>query len=467
MPAQILRWCLVGLLLGIIFGQFITLPESELVMGVTVCLLAVASWFYPKIRWYWLVGICLIVGLWRAEVVKPIAPTGVPYGTKVAFTGWIAEAPLSEEGQVKYIIQVDNPAWQKILIKARRYPVFNYGQRVEVNCALVPLVFSYWQNKNVFSTCSYPAVKPLPGTAGSLIKQKLLIWRTYLSDHLGHLVPEPESSLLAGILWGERSGIPPSLQDSFRRAGVSHILAVSGFNITTITALFFSWLLFLGFRRQRASLLVILLIICFVLFSGGEASVIRAGIMGGLVIMARLLGRLAQPLNMLLLAAVGILLIAPNLLADLGFQLSFLAMIGLVYLTPLLVKQFKLIPQILNLRQVVAETMAASFATLPVLLLRTAGISLIAPLANLLIVPAIPFIMLGGLCLIPLSLISYKLAILSLPVWLGLRYVEIVAESLATLPLAYVKSDWLVWLVVTLVYLWFGWWFKKYRLKTI
>ncbi len=464
-PAKILRWCLLGLLIGIILGQFIS--YSELVGGVAICLLALAFCFYPKIRWYFLASLALVIGIWRADIVRPVILDTPSYGVLTTFTGWIQEAPLLEEEQVKYIIQVDNKAWQKILVQARRYPAFSYGQKVEVTCKLEKLDLSYWQNKSVFSTCSYPSLKLLPGRAGSVIKQKLLSWRAYLSDNLGQMVPEPESSLLVGILWGEKSSIPSALKDSFRQAGVSHILAVSGFNVTTITALFFSVLLFLGLRRQWASLLVIVLIICFVLFSGGEASVIRAGIMGGLVIVARLLGRLSQPLNMLLLAVVGILLISPNLLLDLGFQLSFLAMTGLIYLAPFLAQQFKLIPKVLNLQQIVAETIAASLLTLPVLMLRTPGISLISPLANLLIVPTIPFIMLGGLALLPFSLAGSGLAFLSLPVWLGLKYIEIVAEALANLPLAYVKNDWLVWSLLTMGYIWFGWWFNKRRLSII
>ena len=129
---------------------------------------------------------------------------------------------------------------------------------------------------------------------------------------------------MAGLLYGERSGLPLELADNFSRTGVSHIIAVSGYNISIVALALMSLFINLGLARPRAFWLVVAGIILFVIFTGAGASVVRAGIMGLIVLLAGQLGRLSRIGNVLIFTAALMLLFNPYVLIwDAGFQLSF------------------------------------------------------------------------------------------------------------------------------------------------
>ncbi|MFA4937445.1 MAG: ComEC/Rec2 family competence protein [Patescibacteria group bacterium] len=464
-PAQILRRGLIGLLAGIVAGYFLYL--SWLTAAFISLLFSIAIFLIKDQRRWWLLAlIFLTLGLARSASEQPQRPPDIPNQTKVEFSGWISEAPLLEESRARYVVTVEDKNWQRVLVSARRYPVYQYGDRLKVNCELEQQVFSYWVERNVYSACSFPQLVLLDTKAGSTLKRGLYQLRSELSIHLSQMLPEPHSSLIAGIIWGEQAGLPYDLKQAFKRTGTTHILAVSGYNVTTITAILFTLLVAVGLKRKSASLFLLILIVAFVIFTGAEASVIRAGIMGGLVVVARLFGRASKPLNIVLLAAASMLLVWPRLLIDLGFQLSFVAMLGLLYLAPVMQKIFKPLPEVLNLRQVIAETLSASLATLPLLLIRISSLSIVSPLANVLIVPVIPWAMMGGLVLIPISFLGAGISFLAWPLWLLLSYVQIIVFALADISWSYIEASWWLWLVVAAIYILLGRWFIKTKEKT-
>jgi competence protein ComEC len=131
------------------------------------------------------------------------------------------------------------------------------------------------------------------------------------------------------MLWGDDAGLPRELVAAFRRTGTSHLLAVSGYNVMVVTEVLFWILLALGLWRRTGGLVVLLVVVLFVLFTGAEPAVVRAGIMGSLVIAGRLLARRPDRLNLLLGTAAVMLLLAPTLVRVLGFQVSFAAMAGM------------------------------------------------------------------------------------------------------------------------------------------
>ncbi len=463
-PAQILRRALLGLLVGIALGYFAYLSWLTVAV-VSFIFLVIALLIKDQRRWWLVALIFLILGLARSANEQPERPANIPYHTKVEFTGWISEAPLLEEGRARYLVMVEHKNWQRVLLNTRRYPVYQYGDRLQISCELEQQDFSYWLKRDVYSSCSFPQLVLLGDKAGSTLRRWLYQLRSELSFRLSRILPEPHSSLIAGIIWGEQAGLPYDLKQAFKRTGTTHILAVSGYNVTVITAILFTLLIALGLKRKTAVWFLLLLIIAFVIFTGAEASVIRAGIMGGLVVVARLFGRAGKPLNIVLLAASSMLLIWPRLLIDLGFQLSFIAMLGLLYLAPVLQKLLKHLPEVLNLRQVIAETLSASLATLPLLLIRISSLSMVSPLANVLIVPVIPWVMMGGLILIPVSFLGTGISFLAWPLWLLLSYVQIVALNLSGISWSYLEASWWLWLVITVIYLLLGRWFIKSKEK--
>jgi len=252
-------------------------------------------------------------------------------------------------------------------------------------------------------------------------------------------------------LTGERSGIPEELKDKFSTTGLSHILAVSGFNITII-----GWAIYWVsarapfMNRKRAFWLSLGIIFCFVLIAGFEASIIRAAIMGSLVLIAEQAGRRRSGLNLLLIAAAVMLLINPKIFwLDIGFQLSFLATFGLLEVSPRIEKYFLWMPKTLELRKTFAATISTQIMTLPIIASSFGIVSLIAPLTNIIVLPFIPYIMLFIMIAGIGAVIFIKLgSVLALVPLILIWYVIFVAQFFSSIPFAAleIESYWIVWI---------------------
>ena len=206
-------------------------------------------------------------------------------------------------------------------------------------------------------------------------------------------LPPTSAALLAGLLLGERGGLPPEVDEGFRRAGVYHVLAVSGFNVALVAGAVWALLSLAGAGRRAAALGAIAGVAAFSLVAGPEPSVLRAAVMAGLVLAALLLDREASVLNGLALAALLILAVRPGDLRDPGFQLSFAATAGIV-LAP--------IPRGL-LAGAVGVSLAAQLAVLPITLGHFNQLSLVGAVTNLAAVPLAGVATLLGLLAIALS----------------------------------------------------------------
>ncbi|TSC92725.1 MAG: competence protein ComEC [Candidatus Berkelbacteria bacterium Licking1014_7] len=240
----------------------------------------------------------------------------------------------------------------------------------------------------------------------------LKIIRVKFENILSLLLPYPHSLLATGLLVGIDANFPKDLKQAFITTGTIHIVAISGFNITIVIKIFSDWVRGLG--RRVAFLSGILMVLGFVVLVGGQASVVRAGIMGGLFLAARFLFRQTYMINALLASAALMVLQEPAILIkDIGFQLSFSAMLGLVYISPILrwgIEQArinKILPKFLG--DVLVETIAAQIAVAPIIIFYFERISLLSPIPNLLILPLI---------IVPMALSA--LAGLSGFIWLGL-----------------------------------------------
>ncbi len=243
------------------------------------------------------------------------------------------------------------------------------------------------------------------------------------------LFPDPEASLLAGILLGVETGLPRDLQDAFKGTGTTHIIAISGFNITIIAGLFIS-LFGRLFGNKAGSVLAMIGIAAYTLLVGADAAVVRAAVMGGFALFARQVGRRQDGVTSLLGVAVVMALINPMVLWDVGFQLSFAATAGLIlYAEPLanwFVRQASRITTPERAEQLAGPvgeyflfTLAAQFATIPIMAYHFGRISIISFIANPFILPVQPAVMiLGGLALIVSLLLmplGKILAIFALP----------------------------------------------------
>jgi len=274
------------------------------------------------------------------------------------------------------------------------------------------------------------------GDAGA-VRTVLHGFKDRLRRTAGALLPEPEASFLLGLLIGERQGLPPEMTDAFRQTGTSHILAVSGYNITRLVDIVFILCAAVALRRRRAAFAVSAVIIAFAAVVGGEASVVRAAFMGCTSLVSVLFARRYDGTIALLLAAALMLAANPFILRhDVGFQLSFAAVWGLHAFGRPLADRLSFLPEFLGIRQLTGETLAATLATLPVILHVFGRLPLIGPLVNLLILPLVPWAMAAGAIALITGTVAGPAGML--PAWicaLILRVIEGVVNYAAALPL--------------------------------
>ena len=227
---------------------------------------------------------------------------------------------------------------------------------------------------------------------------------------MAQLWPEPDSSLLGGLLYGDRNGLSKELTNNFNRVGLSHIVAVSGYNITIIATAVMSVLIFIGLYRRQAFWLAVAIIILFVIFTGASASAVRAGVMGSVFLVGQYLGRPSRAAPSLVLAAAVMILFNPYILFyDAGFQLSALATAGMIFLAE---------------DGVIKTTVAAIVATLPLILYQFGRLSLVALPVNILVLWIIPYVMLAGFLSIVAAAIFYPLGqIIAYVTGIGLKYI--------------------------------------------
>jgi len=251
-------------------------------------------------------------------------------------------------------------------------------------------------------------------------------------------LPEPAASLFFAINFGSRGGIPQSLSDTFSATGTTHLIAISGMNITIIAAVITNLFLSLYISRKKAFWLTSSVLLFYIVLIGWPASAVRAAIMGWLGILAIYVGRKSKITNALILTAALMILINPKILRDdAGFQLSFLALIGLIYCMPFWEARLKKLPKTFGLSESLAMTLAAQTTTTPLILYNFGRLSLIAPIANLFVVPTMLYLMIIGFFSI---FFSYALSEFSQyffwPTWLLTEYLIKAVGFFSALPYA-------------------------------
>jgi competence protein ComEC len=282
-----------------------------------------------------------------------------------------------------------------------------------------------------------------PGAAGPA--RILAQVRGALLGGLNDIVPEPEAALGAGILLGVRASIAPEINDAFATAGLTHVVAISGWNIAIVTAIVVALVRPLARRpggRWTTSLIAAATVGGYVVLTGASPSVVRAALMAGAMLVGRLGGSRAHGASALSLAALVMLLAAPPVLWDVGFQLSLLATGGLVWFGAAVERPLRAWPG--WIREPVALTLAAQLTTLPVILLNFERLSLVAPIANVLVVPFVPLAMLCSAIAsvagvidgaVPVPIIGQALTwFAGGAAWLVLRVIVTLGSAVASVP---------------------------------
>jgi len=378
-------------------------------------------------------GLCLVSAvliIWRYQIIESRIKNYElreynDSGKEITFIGRVIKEPDVRETNTKLTIEArlsKESRASKILVTASRYPEYKYGDELEITGRLeTPAVFddfnyqNYLKKDGIYSVIYYPQIELLKTYRGRA--SVIFDFKDKMRQVIYRFLAPPQSEILGAMILGDKNRMSQELKEKLNIAGVRHITAVSGMHVLILSNILTSLFLFLGFWRGRAFYISIIIIWLFIFLTGLQASGIRAGIMASLFLSGRKLGRQSFSLRSIIIAAAIMLIINPLLLFyDAGFQLSFLAALGIINLAPFLKKYLKW--------DVLTLTLSAYIFTLPVLIYNFGRVSWIGLLANLLIVPVVYPVMILGFVFVLAGLFWSGLAwFLSIPVWLLLTYI--------------------------------------------
>lgn len=450
---------------GIVFAELL---DERWPYGIAATILAcLLVLFRDRKDWRLYIACCLFFvlgGLRLQEALPEKSPDHISHLNNqgiVTIFGVVWDAPDVRETYTNVRLKVDEAIWLGqqqpreglVLVRLPANADVQYGDRLLVTGQLFPPpeldTFSYQEKlarEDVFSIMQLQTFQKLDEHQGRWWKQDLLDLRDQTRGFIEDALPEPQASLLSGILLGDDSRLSEEVRDAFNTTGTAHVIAISGFNMTLIAAIVKSLLSNLLPKKSWAIFFSLVVIAIYTIFVGANAAVVRAAIMSGLLIVAEGMRRKTYAPASLAFAALLMSLLNPYVLWDIGFQLSFAAVLGLALLVPPADKAFRRFMQhhfgksaggeaSKFLSEPLVVSLVAQVSTLPVILFYFGRLSVYAPVVNLLIVPVQSFVLiLGGMA----TLISFIYApagtLLYQAAWLFLTWTTMMVRSFAKLP---------------------------------
>jgi competence protein ComEC len=378
------------------------------------------------------------------------------------------------EKYARYIIKDLDTSRGKILLLTDKYNNFKYGDILQIRGILeLPQNFpdfdyqGYLAKENIYYISPFPTVdisEKAKSNIANNFNNGLYGIKTRIRKNIIKGFSPRESNFLRAILLGDKGVVDEDFRRELSRSGTSHIIAISGLHLSILAVFIFSGLLMLGFRRKHATIITIFILIFFAVFIGFKVSLIRAVLMASLALMALSSGKLFRTEQTLCYIAFTMLIFNPLLLRyDIGFQLSFLAVLGIFLLKPLFDYIFQ---QKLKLSQILTNmltvTLAAQIFTLPIIMSNFRIISFIAPFVNFFVLLLVPFILGVGfswaflsifvnvfwLTIFLSSLLKTVLKFISWTGNLGLAAMEIKPDSFIVFNIIYYL------LLITIIYFW-------------
>ena len=339
-----------------------------------------------------------------ASAVNPLEPY---IAQSVTLRGWVASEPVRSERSTRVRFRTEavwvDDTWQPISgqvwvtlpprLSARYGMVWELSGRLEALESLnSPSYQRYLERRGAQALLAFPQVQYVPGERGLPYLRALYGVKERLLGVMEEILPRPHAPLLQGILLGARAGIPATLRQAFDLSGTTHLIAISGFNMTIVAIMLES--VTRRFFGRRSLWLSMGGVVLYTILVGANPAVVRAAVMAVLLLFAATLGRDRDPWSALALAAVAMTAWDPNILWDVGFQLSVAATAGLLVLSDPLHARLRWLPY--PLPAIVAPTLAAQIFVLPLLIFVFGRVSPFFLISNVLALPLIPWIMLSG-----------------------------------------------------------------------
>jgi len=361
----------------------------------------------------------------------------------VILIGKVVKEPDIRSNNTKLTIETEQG---KVLVTAGNYPEYQYGDVLEIKGKLqTPTVFEdfnykeYLAKDNIYFVIYYPKIELIEKNKGNPIYSAIFKFKNNIEKNIEKIMPFPEAGILEAITLGNKQVLSDKIKNDLNITGTRHIVAISGMHIVILSEIIIFLLIGLGLWRGQAFYFTLAILIFFILMVGAPASAVRAGIMGGILLLGQKIGRLSDSGRIVVFAGAIMLVFNPLLLKyDVGFQLSFLAVLGIIYIKPIFDNWLEKISkkeEFSGFVQIITMTLAAQIATLPILIYNFGRISFISPMANVLIVPIIPYVMGIGLAFNFGTIIwSFLGKILAWPAYFGATYIIRLNSWLSKIP---------------------------------
>jgi len=348
--------------------------------------------------WYAGISLCMLCGagyaLWyqaRANVTTQI-PT---YNQEQIIQGEVISSPHNTQSMQSFLLRTDTGAI--VSMQVSQVYAIQYADVISMFSSIQPLdeKTKYLERDGVVGTVSFARVESvLPPQKFSLFRFLYSV-RDKVSDELTRIFSKDQASLASGLLLGQQSAsFSAELKNDMKQSGTTHLVALSGYNIAIVIQVLYTLLAFI-FSRKKSFTVMIVGVILFVLMTGAESSVVRAAIMGSMVLVAQRLSRVYDFSHAMAFAAWVMILFNPlSFVFDIGFALSFVSLWGLAYIAPIFMQLFKKIPHIpLWLTKTFSQTLGAQLAVAPLLLYWFGGLSVSGIITNVILLPLVPYAM--------------------------------------------------------------------------
>lgn len=396
-------WLIFFFLVGVLAKSFNLSNEIILTAAVLVAVLFLLFYFSgakeKKFLWFSSLSLFIVAGAfyyffydnYQANATKII------FNKNIEFSGIVADYPEKGASQ-KLTIFLKEPFKANVLVKLKPYPEYFYGDEIKFSGMIKNPEGSYKNylaKEGITGFSDFPKAELILSGQNKNIKSFLFSIKAKIISGFQKIFSYDKAAFISGITLGERAEFSKELKENMSNSGTTHLVALSGYNISVIglaIAGAFGWLV----GRRWSFYLTIVVITGFVLMAGAEASVVRAAIMGAILLLSTQISRIYSARNAIAVCAFVMVLINPKILVfDIGFQLSFLALLGIIYLEPAIRKISRVSqePGFLNWRQNLFTTLSAQLAVAPLLIIYFAKFSIFSLLANVLILSFIPLTM--------------------------------------------------------------------------
>jgi competence protein ComEC len=334
------------------------------------------------------------------------AKINLTYNRFVSFSAVVTDEPQPSQKVLILTMDAKPPFYGEVKIFAPPTSDFRYGDLLQIGGIIAPPTVSD-SDPIVFS----PQIQLVSRHNGFWLREKLIDLKLAILKNFEAVLPNDEAALLGGITFGSKVNFSAELKNAMSLSSTTHLVAVSGYNIT-IVILAAEGIFGRFLSRRKTVVCSIILIILFVLMTGLQPSAIRAAITGFIALFAKETGRMFDIRNAIAITAAIMIFWNPTMLTEnAGFELSFLSLIGIVYLGPALKKLFHYSDAgFLDWKECGITTLSAQLAVMPVLVMTFGQFSATAIFANILILATVPLAMFFGFLLAAVGFVSYYLA---------------------------------------------------------